>query len=162
MFDAIVLWLHVLAAATFVGPQLFLVAVMPAMRSIDDVRSRQQATHAITRAFGALGGVSLLVLLATGIWNFYDARDQDLFDIDRYFVVLQVKLTLVTLVIVLAGLHAMVFGRRLQRLQEENAPEAEIASARQWSMLASMGTLVLSIAILLCAALLSSQWSKMA
>ena len=49
----------------------------------------------------------------------------------------------------------------LRRLQEEGAGEAEIASARQASVLASMATLAVSIAILLLAAMLGSDWSKM-
>jgi uncharacterized membrane protein len=161
MFDAIVLWLHITAAAIFIGPQVFLAAIaIPALRGLDDARSRQQAMRAITRGFGILGGIALLVLLATGIWNFYDARDKDLFDLDRYFVVLQVKLTLVTLVIILTALHAMVLGRRQLELQESGASEVEIARARTWSMAASIATLTLSLAILFCGALLSADWSK--
>jgi hypothetical protein len=66
----------------------------------------------------------------------------------------------VTIVIILTGLHALVFGRRLQRLQAEGATDDEIAAARRWSMLASILTLVVSLAILLCAALMGSDWSK--
>lgn len=161
MVDALVLFLHVLAAVVFIGPQVFLAAVaMPVLRDIGDRDVRAQAVRGITRGFGALGGIALAVLLATGIWNFYDADDKGYLDIDRYFVVLQVKLTLVTVVIVLTIAHAMVLGRRLQRLQEAGAPEAEIAAARQWSMIASIANLAVSIAILLLAALLSSDWSK--
>jgi uncharacterized membrane protein len=163
MFDAIVLWLHVLGAVVFIGPQVFLAAVaMPALRSVSDVQARQQATRAITRGFGMLGGAALALLLVTGIYNFYDReRFIDADEFPRYFFVLQVKLTLVTVVIVLTALHAMVLGRRLQRLQESGAPEAEVAAARRWSMIASIGTLTVSIAILLCAALLASDWSKL-
>ena len=165
MIDAIVIFLHVLAATIFIGPQVFLVAVaMPALRSLGDVEARQQASRALTRGFGALAGVALVVLLATGIWNYYDAKDAGLIEQDdfpRYYTVLMVKLTLVTLVIVLTALHGAVFGRRLQRLQAEGAAEAEIAEARRDSMFASIATLAVSIAILVCAALLDSNWSKL-
>jgi uncharacterized membrane protein len=165
VFDAFVTWLHILGAVVFIGPQVFLAAVaIPALRTLDDVRARQQATRAITRGFGMLGGIALAVLLATGIWNYYDAEDAGLIDADafpRYFAALQVKLTLVTVVIVLTILHAMVFGRRLQRLQEEGASEVQLASARRWSMLASIANLAASIGILLCAALMDSNWSKL-
>lgn len=163
MFDALILWLHILGAVVFIGPQVFLAAVgMPALRSIDDVRSRQQATRAITRGFGVLGGAALVLLLVTGIYNYYQYdlyMDNDSFP--RYFMTMQVKLTLVTIVIVLTALHALLFGRRLQALQESGAPESEISSARRNSMVASIATLAASIAILLCAALLGSDWSKM-
>lgn len=162
MFDAIVLWLHILAAVIFVGPQVFLVAVaMPALRSMADVEARQALSRRITRGFGMLGGAALVALLATGIWNFYDARDADKFDFERYFITLQIKLTLVTIVVILTILHGAVFGRRLQQLQESGAGEAELARARQWSTLAAIANLAVAVAILLCAALLASDWSKM-
>jgi copper resistance protein D len=160
MFDAIVLWLHILAAVVFIGPQVFLVAVaMPALRSMADVEARQALSRRITRGFGMLGGTALAVLLATGIWNFYDARDADKFDADRYFVALQIKLTLVVVVIVLTIIHGMVFGLRLQRLQEQNAPEDEIERVRRWSVLTSLANLAASVAILFFAAILASDWA---
>jgi uncharacterized membrane protein len=165
-FDAVVLWLHILAAAIFVGPQIFLAAVaMPAMRSIADVQTRQAAVRRITRGFGALGGAALGVLILTGIWNYAVVDDLGFLDRDihqRYFIILQTKLTLVVVVLVLTGLHAMYFGRRLQQLQETGAPEAEIASVRRWSMITSMVNLAASIVILLLAALLASQWGRTA
>ncbi len=163
--DAIVIFLHVFAAAIFIGPQVFMVAVaMPALRSLGDTDARQQASRAITRGFGMLAGVALVVLLATGIWNYYDAKDAGLIEQDdfpRYYTTLMVKLTLVTIVIVLTALHGAVFGPRLQRLQARGAGDAEIARARTFSMVASIATLAVSIGILVCAALMDANWSKL-
>lgn len=163
MTDALVLWIHILAATMFVGPQIFLAAVaVPALRGLDDVRTRQQALRSVTRGFGWLGGGALAVLLATGIYNYYEFElyiDRDLFP--RYFFVLMTKLTLVTIVVGLTALHAGLLGRRLQQLQEQGAPEAEIRRWRGYSMATSMATLAASLAILLCAALLRSDWSKL-
>lgn len=160
MFDAIVLWLHILGAVTFIGPQIFLAAIaMPAIRSIDDVRVRQGLTRKITRGFGMLGGAALVLLLITGMWNFTVAQDDGKFDATRYFWTFNIKFLLFVAVVVLTGIHAMVLGKRLQELQERNAPEAEIARVRQQSMMVTMGTLALSIVILLFAALLGSSWT---
>jgi uncharacterized membrane protein len=161
-FDALVLWLHILAAAIFIGPQVFLLFVaVPAARTLADVKARQQVTRAITRGFGALGGGALGVLILTGLWNYQVASDQGLMDLKRYFIALQIKLTLVVVVVALTVLHGAVLGARLQRLQADDAPAAEIARVRRWSVLASISTLVASILILGCAAVLSSLWSKM-
>lgn len=161
--DGLVRWLHLLAAVTFIGPQIFLAFVaMPALRSIEDARARQSAVRAITRGFGVLGGVALAVLLVTGIWNYYQFEafiDADNFP--RYFFLIQVKLLLVTIVIALTVLHGAFFGRRLQQLQQSGASEAELVSARRWSMIASMLNLAASVVILLIAALMSSDWSKL-
>jgi uncharacterized membrane protein len=146
----------------FIGPQVFLAAIaMPALRDVEDVAARQQATRSITRGFGMLGGAALATLLVTGIYNYYQ-NDQFMdSDYPRYFGIMQAKLGLVTLVIVLTALHGAVFGRRMQRLQEENASEEALAKARMWSMGASMLTLLASLVIVVCGVLISSNWSKM-
>jgi putative copper export protein len=135
---------------------------VPALRTIEDVRQRQAASRVMTRRFGALGGSALGVLIITGLINYAHVDDLGYINRDefpRYFFALQIKLTLVALVVVLTVLHGAVFGRRLQRLQEEGATEAELAATRRWSMMLSMATLVASMAILFCAALLGSTWS---
>lgn len=109
--------------------------------------------RAITRGFGMLGGGALALLVVTGLWNYRVASDEGALDYRRYFFALQFKLLLVVILIILTALHAMVFGRQLQRLQESDAPEAAIAAARGRSMLVSVATLVVSIVILLLAAI---------
>ena len=101
--------------------------------------------------------------MATGIINYLHARDLGYIDNDnfpRYFMALQIKLTLVAIVIVLTAIHAAVLGRRLQRLQESGAGEQEVAATRRWSMLLSVVNLAASLAVLFCASLLGSDWSK--
>lgn len=160
-FDVLVLWIHILGAAVFVGPQVFLVLVaVPALRGISDAEVRQQVIRRVTRGFGAVGGAALGVLILTGLWNLQNANDLHKPDAKRYFIALQIKLTLVVVVVALTVLHGAFLGRRLQALQESNAPEAEIAKMRQWSMITSIANLVASIAILLCAAVLASLWGQ--
>jgi putative copper resistance protein D len=161
MGNAIVLWIHILAAAIFVGPQVLLfAAAVPAMRTIEDVQQRTRATRMLTTRFGWIAGAALVVLVLTGIENWLHANDEGLLNADRYFNVLQVKLTLVVVVVVLTALHGGLIGRRLLKLQEANAPEAEIAETRRWSVILSAAVLLVSVAILFCAALLGSDWSK--
>lgn len=161
LFDALVLWIHILAAVIFIGPQVFLVLVaMPALRTVADIQIRRDLTRKITRGFGMVGGIALGVLVLTGLWNYQEASDQGLLDYKRYFIAMQIKLTLVLVVVVLTIVHGAVLGRRLQALQESGAGEAELAQARQWSMMASIANLAASILILLCAAVLASLWSK--
>src|SRR4029078_13261438 len=95
-------------------------------------------TLTIPRGFVALGGGALAVLIVTGLWNYHVANDNGLLDFKRYFIALQIKLTRGAIVFVLTIVHGAVLGTRLQRLQAENAPEAEIAKVRQWSIMASI------------------------
>lgn len=159
LFDAIVMAVHIVAAATFVGPQILLTAVMPGIRSLEDVRSRQQVTRVVTTWFGILGGVALVVLLATGAWNLIESPYFPNRRFGRYYVIVLIKVTLVTIVAVLTVAHGAVFGRRMRQLQEKGASEEEIGRVRRWSMSASMATLVCSVIILVCAGLLRSDWS---
>jgi uncharacterized membrane protein len=161
-WNAAVLSVHVLAAALFIGPQVFLAVIaVPAVRTIDDAAVRQRITRSITMGFGVLGVLALATLLATGIYNYYQNDQFMNDDFPRYFTLMQLKLTLVTLVIILTVLHGAVFGRRMQRLQAEGASDDQIASARRWSMGASMANLAASIVILVCGVLISSDWSKL-
>lgn len=159
MFDAIILWLHLLGAVVFIGPQIFLAAIaMPAIRTVQDAKVRQDLTRTITRGFGMLGGGALGLLFLTGLWNFQVVQDRGLFDLTRYFWTFNIKFMLFLAVVVLTALHAMVFGKRLRELQERGATEIELAQARQQSLVASMATLGLSLVILLLGALMSSEW----
>ncbi|TAK65956.1 MAG: hypothetical protein EPO22_04265 [Dehalococcoidia bacterium] len=161
MYNAIILFIHILAAVMFIGPQVFLVAAgIPAARTVQDLKQRGAAIRMMTGRFGWIGGGALLVLLITGIINYMHANDEGELDFKRYFMVLQIKLTLVAIVVIGTVLHGWVFGRRLQDLQESNASEAEIAKARRWSVMLSMATLAASIIILFLAALLGSDWTK--
>jgi hypothetical protein len=79
----------------------------------------------------------------------------------RYGYILATKLTMFGLVVALTGVHTLVVGPRLLRLQSEPAASTspELCSLRKWSILISVLTLLLSIAILYCAALLRSAFA---
>ena len=146
-FDATVSWVHILSAVVFIGPQVFLVAAaIPAIRSVEDAGQRARALRTVTTRFAILGGVALALLLATGIWNYYEADDQGLIDADafpRYYAVLFTKLTLVTIVIVLSVLHGAVFGRRL--LEHDKCEEHRIHPAHRTPPSARTGTSTISV-----------------
>ena len=89
-------YLHLLAMAFFVGGQLVLVAVVPAVRRHGD----ETVLRAIGLRFGVGSVVALAVLIATGVAM---AQHFDLWEDGA----LQLKLLLVALVGVLTALHAV-------------------------------------------------------
>ena len=94
--------LHLLAVAFFVGGQLFLVvSVAPAARRHD----AGEAMRSIARRFGIGAAGALAVLVATGAAM---ASREDRWGDGT----LHVKLALVVLVALLAGLHAVLPRRR--------------------------------------------------
>jgi uncharacterized membrane protein len=161
MAEAINPWVHIIAATIWVGPQFFLfLAAVPAVRTIEDAHQRAQVMRIITTRFGYIGWAALAVLVLTGIGNVYE-QDEDLdllFDLNWGWI-FQVKMTLLIIVVLLTAVHSFVIGPRMLRLQESAAGEADLASMRRVSMMLSGLILLLSLAILFCAALLNSTYA---
>lgn len=164
MLSSIPLWLHILAAAIWIGSQVMLFAVvMPALRGVDDTTARQQMLRDITRRFGMLGAGALAVLIISGIENVSRYSPQDMLDF-RYGTIFGVKMTLLTLVLVLTAAHAFI-GAAQMRAQEamvsnpSPALAARLQTLRSRSVMAASLTLLLSLAILFCAVLLRSGYA---
>jgi putative copper export protein len=105
-------------------------------------------------AWGALG-----LLLLTGLYAVGDrASDFDLFEV-RYGFILVVKLCFAAAAIALTAAHSFVIGPRLLALQEKAAttggvPPDRIARLRRRSMIISIATLLVGLAIVYMGALL--------
>ena len=160
MGESIVFWIHLLAAATWVGSQVFMfVAVVPALRTLDEA-TRHRAVLVLNRRFAWLGWGALALLVLTGIDNVIDRqRDTDLvFDFDfRYAWIFVVKLALVAVVIALTAVHTYVVGPRLMALQERGqAGAADLGRARRQSIRLSVLNLLAGVAILLLVTLLQN------
>jgi uncharacterized membrane protein len=112
------LFLHVLAAAIWVGGQFTLVALLPVLR-----KAGADVPGAAARAFGRLAWSAFAVLLVTGGWNMadYDGKDAS-----GYPATMAVKLVFV----VLSGLAAFVHAR---------------AKSRAWLALGGAGVAVFSL-----------------
>jgi putative copper export protein len=112
--------LHLIAAAVWAGGLIFLgVAVGAARRTVPD-RERIALFRQLGRRFLIVGGLALLVLIATGTDLAADrlASFGDLFDTD-YGKRLAEKLALVIVVVLLTTFHSAVQGPALSRLREQ-------------------------------------------
>ena len=161
MGEAVNPWVHILAATIWVGPQVFLfVAVVPAMRTVEDMQARARAMRVLTTRFGYLAWGAMAVLVITGIANLYehDLGIEALFD-RNFGTIFEIKMTLVILTIVLTALHSFVLGPRVLRLQESVADEAQIATVRRLSIIISAVNGLLALAILFLGALLGTTFA---
>ena len=97
--DTVRLFLHVLAAAIWVGGQFALAGVVPALRRVSP-----EATKVAARAFARVAWPAFAVLVVTGLWNIaeVDVTNTD----SAYQVTLMVKITLAILSGVFAAIHA--------------------------------------------------------
>ena len=96
--DTLRLFLHVLGAALWVGGQLVLAPMVPALREVSP-----EAPKAAARRFGPVAGAGYLVLLFSGVWNTmevdFDARSS------AYGATFGLKMTLFLLSGVGAAVH---------------------------------------------------------
>lgn len=102
-WDTVRLFLHVLAATVWVGGQLTLAALVPAIR-----RFGGTVTKAAARRFNQVAWPAFAVLVATGVWNMIAERDHLH---GRYQTTLTVKLCVVVVSGVAAALHATTRSR---------------------------------------------------
>ena len=157
------LFLHVAAAAIFVGPQLLLFfAVMPATWLIDDERLRRDVTLVISRRFGKIAAFALLILLLTGLYQFYfivpDTVSSDMatYNFGRIFML---KMTLFIVVLGLVVLHIILgkkIGKLVDTLVDGEDNNFALAEARQKSFIWSGVLLFVSFCILALGVLLGN------
>ena len=98
-WDTVRLFLHVLAAAIWVGGQLTLAALVPVLR-----RFGADAPGVVARRFNQVAWTAFGVLVVTGIWNIVAVRSQ-ISHSDSYRTTLIVKLAVVAVSGVAAALH---------------------------------------------------------
>jgi len=106
------LFLHVLGATVWVGGQLSLGAIVPALRPYG-----VEPLRAAARAFQRVAWAAYLLLIVTGVWNLFavHAADQS----SEWLVTLFVKLLCVAASGVAAGVHILVAAPRLRAATSE-------------------------------------------
>ena len=170
MLEAIPYWLHLMAAAVWIGSQVMMFAVvMPAVRLIDNQAVRGRVMYTVTRRFGYLGWGALILLVLTGMNNVVDKNDLHqplgVFDFGvRYAWILSTKIGLAVVVILLTAWHTFIHGPRMLRAQEAAAsvgrpsPEAEarLRSMRRLSIIVSAVNLLLVVGIVYLVTLLQN------
>lgn len=98
------LFLHVLAATIWVGGQITLAALVPALRA-----AGTEVPKAAANAFNRIAWPAFAVLVVTGVWNVMAADD----DSDAFQHTLMLKYTLVLASGVTAYVHAKATSRTM-------------------------------------------------
>jgi len=97
-WETVRLFLHVLAATVWVGGQLTLAALVPALRGLG-----AEIPRAAARRFNQVAWPAFAVLIVTGVWNVIAVRSQVT---GSYETTLIVKLAVVAVSGLTAALHA--------------------------------------------------------
>lgn len=103
--EAVRLFLHVLAAAVWVGGQVVLAGLVPSARALGPV-----APRTLARAFARLSWPAFAVLVATGIWNVAAV------DVAQMSTAWQVVLGVKLAVVALSGAAALAHSRSTSRV----------------------------------------------
>jgi len=156
---------HVLAATILVGPQILMFfAVAPASWAIEDDDLRTFVVRVIARRFATLTVIALVLLVATGLFQFYqddvvppDVRE-NMVDY-RFGLIFMTKMTLLVVLVGMIAFHAAVLARRMAAVTEGVKSGAlerwELDRARRNSMLFSALMILVSIGILALGVLLA-------
>lgn len=141
--ESVRLTLHILAAAIWVGGQLVLGGLIPAIRPAGPDRIR-----AVARAFQRIAWPAFAVVVATGVWNLtaIAAADQS----REWWTTLLVKLGLVAAGGLAAALHVLVLGPAARTAPDDAARRrAAMGSGicEGISVLAGLGALFLGVVL---------------
>lgn len=129
----LVRFLHVLAAASWVGGMIVLGAVaVPAARHAGDRAAGRRVITAAARRFGVIGALAFAVLVATG-FALIDHRGIAVGDLgdSEYGRRVLAKIGLLAAMGVVTLAHGLWQGPRVRRAEEAGDP----AAARRWRLL---------------------------
>jgi uncharacterized membrane protein len=159
--DSFVFWVHLVAATVWVGPQIFMFAVVvPALRATKDPAARYRAVVVLTQRFNVLAWAAMGLLVGTGVHNVIHEQDRhgQAFEYDlRYAWLLVAKLALVALAILLTIYHSYVVGPRLMAHQEAREEGPHVDALRRHSIVVSVANLLVALTILFVVTLLQNE-----
>lgn len=158
--QAIITWIHLVAAAIWVGGSLFIgIVFSPLLKTMtSSVEERMQIMIRVGKRFNKIAVPSLIILMATGlytsnalIWN------PDLLVATSYGKFLIIKIILVIALIVTYAVHVRVIRKDVEeKIMSNKMPEPEIQKLRKKIIILGEITVVLSVAILFFASLLDA------
>lgn len=119
--DTIRLFLHTLSAAVWVGGQITVGGIVPALR-----RTHPAATKVVARAFGRVAWPAFAMLTITGMWSLMDEQLTDMSS--AYQVTVLVKIAVAILAGVAAGVHSVGASKLAVALGGALAAVASIAA----------------------------------
>jgi uncharacterized membrane protein len=126
--ETISLILHVSAAAVLFGPQvLMFFALTPATWFIDDEELKGNVVSTVARRFGIMSAASILVLMATGVYQMQVFAPSNLVE-TRWGSILVVKMIAFVVLMILLMIHTMYFSKKIRILSDEviNGDEGKV------------------------------------
>ncbi|WP_428325182.1 CopD family protein [Nitrosopumilus sp.] len=158
--QAILTWIHLVAAAIWVGGSLFIgIVFSPLLKTMtNSIEERMQIMIRVGRRFNKVAVPSLIILMATGLYSSHVLLSKpDLLVATSYGTFLIIKILLVIALIITYIVHVRVIRKDVEdKIMSNQMPEHQIQTLRKKIIILGEITVVLSVAILFFAALLDA------
>lgn len=158
--QAILTWIHLVAAAIWVGGSLFIgIVFSPLLKTMtNSIEERMQIMIRVGRRFNKVAVPSLIILMATGLYSSHVLLSKpDLLVATSYGTFLIIKILLVIALIITYIVHVRVIRKDVEdKIMSNQMPEQQIQTLRKKIIILGEITVVLSVAILFFAALLDA------
>ena len=158
--QAILTWIHLVAAAIWVGGSLFIgIVFSPLLKTMtNSIEERMQIMIHVGRRFNKIAVPSLIILMITGLYSSHVLLSKpDLLMATSYGTFLTIKVLLVIALIVTYVIHVRVIRKDVEeKIMLNQMPESQLQSLRKKIIILGEITVVLSVAILFFAALLDA------
>jgi uncharacterized membrane protein len=147
----VLVWVHLLAAVTWIGGMLFLTLVLVPVFKAESSEERRALFVRLARRFRVVVWISIAILIATGAFLVHPRTDS-LLDPAGWPVALRLKLALVGLLLALTMAHDFWLGPRSARLTyERSAVDERLLRIAPW---VGRGSLLVALGVLLAAVVL--------
>lgn len=142
-----ILWIHLLAAVTWIGGMVIIsLVIVPVLASREPLSQRTELLRAIGERFSQVGWACIVVLVMTGILNLMHlAIPLDVLFTTRLGKLLVVKWSLVAGMIGLSIYHDFIAAPRLRFLSPGDPAYIRLAARMRWS---GRLNLILGLAVL--------------
>ena len=158
--QAILTWIHLVAAAIWVGGSLFIgIVFSPLLKTMtNSIEERMQIMIRVGRRFNKVAVPSLIILMATGLYSSHVLLSKpELLVATSYGTFLIIKILLVIALIITYIVHVRVIRKDVEdKIMSNQMPEHQIQTLRKKIIILGEITVVLSVAILFFAALLDA------
>lgn len=158
--QAIITWIHLVAAAIWVGGSLFIGLVFsPLLKTMtNSIEERMQLMIRVGKRFNKIAVPSLIILMITGLYTSHVLLSKpELLVSTSYGTFLIIKIILVIALIVTYAVHVRVIRKDVEeKIMSNKMLEPEIQKLRKKIIILGEITVVLSIAILFFASLLDA------
>lgn len=159
--QAILTWVHLLAAAIWVGGSLFIgIVFSPLLKTMSDsVAERMQIMIRVGRRFNKIAVPALAILIGTGIYNSHMLlNNPDLVTTTSYGTFLIAKILLVIVLVITYVAHVRIMSRDVEeRIMSNQMSQSQIQKLRKKIIILGEITVVISVAIMFFASLMDAR-----